>query len=557
VATNHGREGRLYVIALDEVPTDLALRTRHFLHRFVEQHLEPNDVATVVSVGRARAGDMQDFTSNRRLLLKAIDTFSGGFPGDPMPNAVRSQARALRDLMEALANIHGRRKALLYITHQVGESSQATLGGADVFDVLDYKGGVRSIQFDDLRAAMTAAMRGGVAIYALDPAGLDPGGGLGESETAPESGGAAELDRMASLRRLSEATGGFGVVNSNSIDEAFTRLVKENSTYYVLGFTSTNDKRDGRYRRLQVRTRRPGLTVRNRDGYIAPSKSTAPSEPKPRSGVTLAADVAESIAAPLANGSVPISVFAAAYRGPAKEANIVITVDMDATRLDLTERGTTTDGEIEVAAVAVAAAGKVTRGQRERFTLSLKPETWAEARRSGVRLQTGMTLPPGRYQLRVAGGNTKSPKAGSVIYDLDVPDFGKPPLALSALSLSSRQTTAAVLVPSKSVRPVVPTPPTTTREFTAGDTLSVYGEVYDNRARDAHRLDFVAELRGPDGNRVGRAASDTRANGQALQKFEATLPLDVPPGSYVLHVEARSTLAKQPPVSRDVPLRVR
>jgi hypothetical protein len=35
------------------------------------------------------------------------------------------------------------------------------------------------------------------------------------------------------------------------------------------------------------------------------------------------------------------------------------------------------------------------------------------------------------------------------------------------------------------------------------------------------------------------------------------LPLDVPAGNYGLHVEVRSTLAKQPPVSRDVPIRIR
>src|SRR4051812_2776305 len=136
VATNAAGEGRLYVIVFDEVHPLYALKARHFLHTFIEEHFEPNDIGIVVSVGRARTGDMQDFTGNRRLLLAAIDKFSGGFPneddqsvdgaiGQPLRQSgtVRQQAAALKSLMESLADIRGRRKAVLYVTQSVGESA--------------------------------------------------------------------------------------------------------------------------------------------------------------------------------------------------------------------------------------------------------------------------------------------------------------------------------------------------------------------------------------------------------------------------------------------------
>ena len=395
---------------------------------------------------------------------------------------------------------------------------------------------------------MTAAMRGGVSFYTIDPEGLC-------ALDCPA--GSENLERMDGLRKLAVSTGGFPVVSSNLFEQAFSRIVAENSNYYVLGFSSSNDKRDGRYRQLQVRVKRQGLSVRFRDGYIGPSKGNEPPEPKARAGVTLAANVGDSIATPLANGAVPMSVFAAAYRGPGKDASVVIAVNMDATRLDLIEGADGAGGQVEVASVAISAAGKVAGSQRERFTLTLKPDRWANVKETGIRLVTGMRLPPGRYQLRVAGGNTATTKAGSVMYDLTVPDFSKPPLAISAPSLSSRRSSTMFTVNSPSVSGVVPAPPVATRDFPAGDTLTVYTEVYDNRPKDTHRLDLTAELRRPDGGVVGRAVTDTRANGQTTQKFEATLPLDVPPGAYVLHVEAHSTLSKQPAVSRDVPLRVK
>ncbi len=80
---------------------------------------------------------MQDFTGNRRLLLAAIDKFSGGFPvastiRPPLiqTSNARDQASALRALMESLAAIRGRRKAVLYITQQVGQSAIDVAGTA-------------------------------------------------------------------------------------------------------------------------------------------------------------------------------------------------------------------------------------------------------------------------------------------------------------------------------------------------------------------------------------------------------------------------------------------
>jgi VWFA-related protein len=588
VATNTAGEGRLYVIVFDEVVPiaqtlggdaasgTLYLKARQFLHTFIEQHFQSNDVGLVVSVGQARSGDMQDFTSSRRLLLNAIDTY-GGFPDamtpanplkgqdglnadapirpagapaivvqtgrqirDPLnedivPGSIaaaqRSQARALRSLMEALEAIRGRRKAVIYVTNQVD----------NVWSVIDYNGGARSLEFDDLHAAMTAAMRGGVAFYVFDPTGLDSLG------TGSSTG---DLERVDNLRKLSDATGGFAVLNSNEFDRAFARVVSENSTYYVLGFTSTNDRRDGRYRRVEVRTKRPGLTVRARDGYIAPSKNERTTRDV-FEGVTLASGVREAVRTPLANRSVPMSVFATALRGSGREANVVIAVEIDPMRLGLS---TSPTGQIELATAAISAAGKVERAQRERFTLNLEPNVWSQAK-GGVRFLTGLTLPPGRYQLRVAGGNIANSAAGSVMYDLTVPDFGQTSLAMSAPSLSSRDARGFTL-PLKTVRADLPHIPITTREFTTGDRLSVYTEFYDGERRESHQLVVEAHLRTMDGTQVV-AVMDVRKSGPAVHKFEALIPIDVPPGAYTLHVEARSTLAKQPPVSRDIPLRVR
>jgi VWFA-related protein len=569
VQTNTGPEGRLYVIALDEVRPDLALRTRHFLRRFIEQHFAANDVAAVVYVGRGRASDAQDFTSSRRLLLNAIDKFSGGFASEPLPTAAlvgpvpgpavggeaegltRARMRALRDLLEFMSAVRGRRKTMLYVTEQLG----------DVYSVLDYNGGARSIAFDDLHAALTAATRGNVSIYPVDPRGLSPEGGLGDAEVAPDAPGAAGLQRIQELRVLAEATGGFAVVNSNSFDQAFTRIVRENSAYYVLGFTSTNDRRDGRFRKLEVRVSRPGLVVRARDGYVAPLRAPAAAAVA-RETAGLPRPVTESLANPLENPGVPMRVFAAPYKGPERQANVVMAIEMDAGALDLVERDGAFVADVAVATTAIASGGKVHPGQRYQARLRLRPETYESARAAGVRVLSEMQLPPGRYQLRVAGGTT-SGRAGSVIYDLEVADFTTDPLMMSGVAISSSATQPVTVSPVEPLRGLLPGPITATRDFRSGDTISLYTEVYENlRNPAAHIVDLQVDLRTDDG-RVIATTKEERSSKELGGRpggygFAVQLPLrDVDPGIYVIHVEAQANMGARPTVARDVVIRVR
>ena len=576
VFTNRGGEGRLYVIALDEVRPDLALRTRHFLRRFIEQHFAANDVGAVVYVGRGNSANAQDFTSNRRLLLAALDKFAGGFPelvspsavvGGPAGSAVeaefrtRARMRALRDLTEFMGRLQGRRKTILYVTERLTEGSSAQSGAEGVYGVLDYNGGARSIAFGDLHAALTAATRGSVSIYPVDPTGLSPEGALGEEQAPLAAAGGAGLNRMQELRALADATGGFAVVNSNSFDAAFARIVRENSSYYVLGFTSSNDRRDGRFRRVQVRVRRPGLQVRARSGYVAPL-GRAPAPKRDDAPTGLSAAVAESIQVPIPNPGVPMAVSATPFKGEGRDAAVALAVEFDAARLGLTETGTAVEGEIEVALVAVSAAGKVYTGERQRAQLTLKPDTYERAKASSVRMLAQVTLPPGRYQLRVAGGNIAG-RAGSVMADLEVPDFTRGPLVMSGVALTSVGATQAITAASKNpLAALLPAPATAAREFATGDRLALYAEVYENlRTRATHTVSLKAELRTDDGRVIqmvdeNHSSADLRGASGGYG-FRAELPLDVDSGIYVIHVEARANIEDQPTVSRDIQIRVK
>jgi hypothetical protein len=175
----------------------------------------------------------------------------------------------------------------------------------DIDKALGAEGSTAAVIREETRNAIASAQRGNVTVYSVDPRGLfDPADELVQSATQVSRdsrgdpaqarlGEITELNNRGqgrkpppteantstlqaevrlqqdSLRALARDTGGFPVLNTNGFVRRFERIIRENSRYYLIGYNSTNDKRDGRLRTLQVRVKRPGLTVRAQRLYGA------------------------------------------------------------------------------------------------------------------------------------------------------------------------------------------------------------------------------------------------------------------------------------------------
>ena len=585
VQSNDNVEGRIYLIVLDDVHTDLTRtpRVKAAATRFIETNFGTNDLAAVVYTGRT--GDGQDFTNNPRLLVNAINKFQGRKlrsgtlsriegarvnpatgnlePGDDIDQMdrafrARNMANSIRKLSEFMAGVRGRRKAMILIGEGVD---------VDIYQAVGQLGSTASSVLLDTHDAIAAATRGNVVIYAVDPRGL----ANAEGDLIEVSGTVGDADSRAianelrlsqdSLRVLADATGGFAAVNRNDLNGAFDRIVAENSSYYMLGFYSTNDRRNGRYRKLDVRVTRPGLRVRNRAGYFE-ARGRAPNQPAASTNVVAPA-LSEALSSPLPVSGVPMKVFAAPFKGTAPNAAVALALEIDVRNLDFVEGNGTFNEQIEVAYTAVNNQGKVFPGERQTATLTLKPDTYDRAKTRGFRVLSQASLPPGRYQVRVAAGN-KAGKAGSVVYDLDVPDFTKDPLMMSGVALTSAAAAQAPTIkPKDPLADFLPGPPTAMREFDKGDLLVLFAEFYENgRGSAPHMLDFKAELRA-EGGRVVQQANEERSSTELQGKsggygFQARLPLDsVESGLYVIHVEGRSRASQDSVVSREIQIKVR
>jgi VWFA-related protein len=116
------------------------------------------------------------------------------------------------------------------------------------------------------------ANRANVSFYPIDSRGLPASDAPIEADVPPAVDQRTLMSRIETLRTLAEATDGLAVVNNNNIEQGMRRIVDDLTSYYLLGYYSSNRKLDGRFRAIKVRVKRPGIDVRARRGYRAASE---------------------------------------------------------------------------------------------------------------------------------------------------------------------------------------------------------------------------------------------------------------------------------------------
>ncbi len=124
------------------------------------------------------------------------------------------------------------------------------------------------------REILDVANRNNASFYPIDPRGL----AAFDAPLGPDAPELIRIDqamlskRIEVLRTLAENTDGIAVVNSNNLDAGMRRIADDLSSYYLLGYYSTDTRLDGQFRKIAVRVRRPGVSVRARRGYRAATR---------------------------------------------------------------------------------------------------------------------------------------------------------------------------------------------------------------------------------------------------------------------------------------------
>jgi hypothetical protein len=338
-----------------------------------------------------------------------------------------------------------------------------------------------------LRAAVNAAIKANVAIYTLDARGLEaepPGGSAATASlrgTAMYTGNAVQSSLDANfasqdtLNNLSADTGGKAFLDTNDLGQVFDRVQRDTSAYYVLGYTSNNPMRDGRYRRIQVKVNRPGLTLEFRKGYYAPKDFLHfNAEDKEQ-------QMQDELASELPNTDVALYMAASYFRLDDRRFYIPVALVVPGSQIPFTQGGDKDKASLDVIGEVLDELKRPVGSVRETVKLAL--DASQQVRRKNVQYSTGFILTPGKYHFKFVVRENQSGRLGSFETDFAVPDIKKVPLKMSSVVLASQRQPNSKKTQNPLVREGSEVVPNIAHVFSPEQHLYLFYEVYDP-ARD-------------------------------------------------------------------------
>jgi len=532
---------RYVVLVIDDIHLAFSslVRVQKALARFITEDLGPEDQVALVTTSGAKALS-QEFTADRAVLRQTLSRVTlqerlSGWSGVPYMSEYQAQLieagdplaleAAVLEIMNASsfedvgsAEALARQKARVLfseavyasrLTLETLESLARGLAGVSgrkalylVSDGFLTGLGVASGSGFDMRRIADASTRAGVVIYALDTRGLiaSPPAASASSLTRTPPSTVGLIDAMQrrsewaardAMNSLAADTGGFMVENSNDLGDGLRQMLKDSDTYYVLAYAPSNTKRDGSFRKIEVRL--PGVRgakLRTRSGYLAPDDrhaslaAAAPAEATARRAEQRQAEMRTALNSLAPLRAIPVRLSADFVSVGSGVTQVVVSGLVGVETLPFVRLGDRYQATIEAVAVVQDEEGAVAATlPTERTVMDLGEAEYRQLlARGGLPYQRAVALPPGRYQVRLAVREDALGLLGSAWQRVEVPDLGPGRLTLSSLFLLKENEPAAV-PPDSQAAPDLRTAQAL-RHYRRGESL--YAQIYAyNPKRDA------------------------------------------------------------------------
>ena len=464
-------------------------------------------VASTMATDEAAAAATDDTTSTD---TSEFDLFN---------NDVR--LRAIKMLAERLGDIE-QKKAIVYFSAGLQKS------GAD--------------NQVELRMAVNAAVRSNVSIYPVDTRGLQtviPGGsasqgsrgGRGAFSGSSMRGQVAQLAAsQETLTTLAADTGGTAFTDTNDFGEAFMKVQRDISAYYILGYSSTNPALDGRFRRIHVRVKQPGLKVESRAGYYAEADFSHTGRADRRFAMQ------EQLQSQVSATDLPVIVSANYFRLATDRYFVPLSLAVPGSSIPVSKNKITLDVLGYVRDERGFPVGQI------RDTVTIPPGSAATLATKQVQYQTAVTLPAGRFTMKVVVRENASGQIGSYETPVIVPELSKAPVKVSSVVLSTQvQPNTKGRAENPLIKDGLEMVPSLTHVVPRDQHLYFYYEVYDATAENgAPRLQtslafYRGKVRVMETPVVERTAYDVAARKAALFQFDVPAS-DFTPGLYTCQV---------------------
>jgi VWFA-related protein len=457
--------------------------------KYVQKMMQPADLVALMSLSSNLSLDL-DFTDDKDKILAKLSSynnsagqgFENGLEGSSSGEAETSGSYTPDDTDYNTFSADRKLLALESVMSAMGKIPQKK-------SLIYFSNGITQSGIDNqsaLREATAAAVRANVSIYPVDVRGLSSFPPGGQAQAASLHGNAAYTgasilndlngndSSQETLYTLAADTGGKAFMDTNDLSGVFSVVQKDTSAYYVLGYTSSNHLKDGRYRRLKVTVNRPDVKLEYRAGYYAgrdyQHMGTSDRE----------AQLEDELAAELPDTDLPVYAGAAYFRQDDTHYYLGVSLVIPGSQIPFVSAQEKDKATIDIIG-QVLEDGKLPVG-RLRDTVKLTLDSSQQVRRKNVQYNTGFMLAPGNYHLKFVVRENSTGRMGSFETDVRVPDLRKAPLRMSTVVLSSQRVPATGK--KTKFQPLITEQtelvPSVTHVFQQDQKLYLQYEVYDS-----------------------------------------------------------------------------
>lgn len=503
------KDRRLLALYFDmaSMPVLDQLRALDSAQKFIQKNMTAADLMCIIRYNGAGVEVLQDFTGDRERLQTIIATLVVGEAdntGEANNDASAADTGSAFGQDDSEFNVFNTDRQLAAL-----QTVAKTLGGLNEKKVLIYfASGMQLNGLDNqaqLRATVNDAVRAGVQFWPIDARGLTASPPLGFASSGSQGNagmytGAAAAAMQANFAKsqdtmytLAADTGGKAMLDFNDLGQGIVNAEKSISSYYIIGYYTTNDTPDGKFRRIKI-TMKDGTqaTLEYRQGYYANkvfSKFTAADKERQLEDALMMGD-------PITELTIALEVNY--FRLNNAEYFVPIMVKIPGSELALAKKGGADHTVIDFIGEIKDDQGSTMSNIRDHMDIKLSDATAQEWVKRPIGYDAGFTELPGAYTIKVLARDSETGRIGTYMGKFYIPNLNREeqrvPITSVVLSSQRQDMSSAIFNAGKgekaaatqAVNPLVQDGkkliPSVTRVFSTQGDMFVYLQAYEGGA---------------------------------------------------------------------------
>jgi VWFA-related protein len=513
---------RLLVLYFDmtAMPPPDQLRAIAAAEKFVRTEMTPADRMALMRFEGGAVRVMSDFTDDRTRLDSILQTMivgeAQGFDETASDDSTPDTGAAFGqdDSEFNIFNTNRQLSALQTAAKMLGQLSEKK-------SVLYFASGLKLNGLDNqaqLHATTNAAIRAGVSFWPIDARGLVAEAPIGDATQGSPGGkgmytGASALALTTNFQRsqdtlfaLASDTGGKALLDNNDLSMGIVQAQKNISSYYILGYYATNATLDGKFRRIKISlTNGLSASLDYRQGYFAGKtfgKFTVTEKERQLEDALMLGD-------PITELTIAMEIDY--FQLNRAEYFVPVVVKIPGRELALARKGGAERTLIDFIGEIKDDYGSTIQNVRDKADIKLSGETAAKLAKQPIEYDTGFTLLPGKYKIKLLARDAETGRIGTYETTFVIPNLNKEVkrIPVSSVVLSSQRVDLKDAIynalkskeQAETTNPLVQDGqkliPSVTRVFSKSRDMYVYLQAYEPGVTSATPMvAFVAFYRG-------------------------------------------------------------